>query len=435
MEALRLTALNKIFGKTGGILTIAALLTCLGPILPSSAAASGFDAAISRADQSLRAKSYEAARTAGMHAYDTAGSETEHYKAARLISAAYFGMRRYTSAQFWLRRATNHAETPQEALQLHDDMSAIRRANPLATNLSFSIAPSDNVNGGAAEKNFNLGDFTFEFAPSSLALSGIEYSGQLDLLYNLRDSATGVTAAGLSFYGRTYSLSPSAKEAAPGVSGSDYAFTQLEATLRHRENLLGQWGAAFGPTEIAVQVGKTWYGGDPLRTYTRLSLSQDVVLGQNAALTVSGFAENQEAQSAAQVDTRVYDLKGIYAQRLANQDVVRLTLQHRNHDADAETFTYSDTRIVVSYDFARRFQNTKFSVFTGFGYKDYDVFSLSLDGRRDRSISAGVTANFEGISYFGFSPSVTIAANQTKSNVARFTTKGLEARFGFTSNF
>lgn len=389
------------------------------------------DTGLVRAEEALQSSNFNLARDLGQTAYAHANSDVKKLQSARLVSAAYFGLGRFTAAQFWLRRATNHAKTPQDALQLREDMSAIRKSNPLATSLSFSIAPSDNVNGGAADRTFSLGDFTFEFAPSSLALSGIEYSGQVDFLYNLGESETGVTAAGLSLYGRTYSLSQSAKEAAPGVSGSDYAYTQVEASLRHRQNIF----EGLGPSEIALQVGRTWYGGDPLRNYARLGLSQDFVLGQDAALTISGFAENQNALSAAQVDTRVYDLKGIYAQRLANQDVLRLTLQRRFHDADEETFTYSDNRFVVSYELAERYWNTKLSLFAGFGYKNYDEFSLSLDGRRDRSVSAGLTAVFEGVSYFGFSPSMTLAANRTQSNVARFTTNGLEARLGFTSNF
>lgn len=431
MDTAHLDSFTGILGGKGRAAAFAAMFVCATVSTPLQASAADFATNLAEAERSLQSSAIATARDLGQSAYASATSDTERLQAARIVSAAYFGMGRYFAAQFWLRRATNHAQTPQDALQLREDMSAIRKANPIATNLSFSIAPSDNVNGGAADKTFSLGDFTFEFAPSSLALSGIEYSGQVDLLYNLGESATGVTAAGLSFYGRTYSLSQSAKEAAPGVSGSDYAFTQVEASLRHRQNLFD----GLGPSEIAVQAGKTWYGGDPLRTYARLGLSQDFVLGQDAALTISGFAENQNALSTAQVDTRVYDLKGIYAQRLANQDVLRLTLQRRFHDADEETFTYSDNRFVVSYELAERYWNTKLSLFLGFGYKNYDEFSLSLDGRRDRSVSAGLTAVFEGVSYFGFSPSVTVAANKTKSNVARFTTNGVEARLGFTSNF
>lgn len=386
---------------------------------------------LARAEAAFQSSNFRLARDLGQKAYADASSDVEKLQSARLVSAAYFGLGQYTAAQFWQRRAANHAKTPQEAFQLREDMSAIRKANPLAIRLSFSIVPSDNVNGGAADKTFSLDDFTFEFAPSSLALSGIEYSGQLDLLYNLRESETGVTAAGLSFYGRTYSLSQSAKEAAPGVSGADYAYTQLEASLRHRQNIFD----GLGPSEVALQVGKTWYGGDPLHNFARLGLSQDFVLGPDAALTISGFAEHQNTLSTAKVDRQVYDLKGIYAQRLGNQDVLRFTLQRRFYDADEETFTYSDSRFVVSYEFAERLWNTKLSLFAGIGYKTYDEFSLSLDGRRDRSVSAGFTAVFESVSYFGFSPSVTVAANKTQSNVARFTTHSVEARLGFTSNF
>ncbi|MEE2944484.1 MAG: hypothetical protein VX444_04860 [Pseudomonadota bacterium] len=417
--------------ETGRVLALTASLICVVTPALSQVAPADEPSFFEHAESALETARFGAASKLGQRAFSDAQTDSERLRAARLVSAAYFAMGRYFIAQYWLRRATNFAQTPDDAFQLRDDMSAIRKANPINISLSFSVAPSDNVNGGAADRTFTLGDFILEFAPSSLALSGIEYSSQVDILYNLGESATGVTAAGLSFYGRTYSLSRSAKESAPDVSGSDYAFTQIEASLRHRQSIFD----GLGPTEIGFQLGKTWYGGEALRTYQRIALSQDFILGQNAAVTISGFAENQVASSDAQVDTRVYDLKGIYAQRLPNQDVLRLTLQRRFHDADAVTFTYSDSRFVVNYELAQRYWDTKLSFFFGYGYKDYAEYSLSLDGRRDRSVSAGVSAVFEGVSYFGFSPNVTLAANQTRSNVARFTSNGVEARLGFTSNF
>ncbi len=340
-------------------------------------------------------------------------------------------MRRYLAAQFWLRRATNHAETAQDAQRLSADMQAIRASNPITFNLSFSAAPSDNVNGGAAEKHFQLGGFNFEFAPSSLARSGIEYSGQAAVTYRLSQTENSTTTAGLSLYGRSYALSATAKKTAPGVSGSDFALTQVEGTLRHRASLR----EGFGPSEAALQFGKTWYGGDALRTHVRLALAQDFVLGPNAALKLSGFAEQQNALSTQQVDTDIFDLTGLYAQRLPNNDVLRLTLQHRLHDAAQESFSFSDSRFVVSYDQLERIWNAKLSYYLGFGYKNYDTYSLSLNGRRDRSISVGATAVFEAVSYYGFSPNLTIAATSTKSNVARFTSNSVAARLGFTSNF
>ena len=324
------------------------------------------------ATKPLQSASVKDARDLGQSAYDAAHTDAERFHAARIVSAAYFAMGRYFAAQFWLRRATNHAQTPQDALQLRNDMSAIRKTNPISVSLSFSIAPSDNINDGATESTFTLGDFILEFAPSSLALSGIEYSGQLNLLYNLGETETGVTAAGLTVYGRTYSLSASAKDSAPDVLGSDFAFTQIEASLRHRQSIF----EGFGPTEFGLQLGKAWYGSEPLRTYQRFTLSQDLILGQNAALTVGGFVEKQDASSDAQVDTRVYDLNGIYAQRLHNQDVLRFTLQRRFHDADEATFTYSDSRFVVNYEVAQRYWDNKFSFFVGLGYKDRSLPQL-----------------------------------------------------------
>ncbi len=386
---------------------------------------------ITKAEQSFSDAQFRQATQGAIQAYRVAQNPNDKLRAARLASAAHLNDQRPLLAQYWLRRAANHVTTPQDALQVNQEFNVVRNKSPYNVNLSFAIAPSDNINGGAAEKYFELGGFEFEFAPSALALSGIEYSGQADLIYKLSESAQQVTVIGGTLYGRTYSLSDTAKQAAPNVSGSDYALVQGEVFVSQKRRLFEN----LGPTTGSFHLGKTWYGGDPLRRYTRLAVSQDFVLGQNAALTVGGFVEDQIALSNAQTNTQIYNLQGTYAQRLQNQDIVRVTLQSRYNDAAVDAFTYTDSRFIIDYERAQRIWDTKLTFSVGLGYKDYDTYSLSLNGRRDRSVSVGATAVFENMSYYGFSPSLNITASQTQSNVARFTSNGVQARFGFESNF
>ncbi len=372
----------------------------------------------------------EAANAAG-RAFRAGQADDQKLQAARVAAAARFNTGQYTRAEWWLRRAANHTRTEEDSALLEQEFQAIRQNNPLFVQLNFSVARSNNINGGSEDAFFFLDDFQFILDPASRALSGTEYQGEVELSYRLSASERQATFAGLYLYGRTYTLSGDSQATVPDVSGSDYSLTVAEVSLRHRRLLFD----GLGPTTVSVHTGQMWYGGDSLRRFNRLALAQDFLIGQNAATTIQALIEDQETLSDLQPDTVVYDVQGTYAQRLGNQDIVRLSLGYRLNDADEETFTFTDYRATVEYDFEDPVLSTDLSVSFGVGHTNYDEFSLSLDGRRDTYASVGATAVFSDISYFGFSPSVSLSIVHTDSNVSRFSNTDVQGSVGISSNF
>ena len=136
-----------------------------------------------------------------------------------------------------------------------------------------------------------------------------------------------------------------------------------------------------------------------------------------------------------QPDTLVYDIEASFGRRLANRDVLRLSLGARTANTDFVTSDYTSLRGNLQYSFHNKILDTRLSLTFGLGRKDYEEFALTIDGRHDKSVSIGATAVFENISYFGFSPSLTLLASKTSSNVNRYSTDQISARLGIQSNF
>ena len=352
-------------------------------------------------------------------------------QAARIAGAARFKAGQFTRAEWWLRRAANHAKTTDTIAIVEQEFQAIRQQNPLSVKLSFSVAPSNNVNGGAEEEFFYLDDIKFLFSPDSLALSGVEYSGDVDLSYRISQSQKQTTSIGAYLYARTYTLSSESKSTAPNVSGSDYGLTLAEVSLNHRRLLID----GLGPTGVSLHTGQIWYGGNPLWRYNRLALSQDFLINQKSSATIRTFIQKQKTLNSINPDTTVYDVQGIYARSLPNQDILQLSLGYRYNVAALNTYTYTDYRASIGYSLDKPVLGSMMSFSLSAGHKNYDEFSLSLDGRRDKYVSIGTTAVFEKISYFGFSPSLSLVVSKTNSNVTRFSSVEVQGSFGIQSNF
>ncbi len=371
------------------------------------------------------------AAAAAAAAYNAAIDDEQRVTAARLAGAEYFATGQFTRAEWWLRRAANNTRSENELAQLKREFDTVRDANPFRAQIGFSIAPSNNVNGGSAEAFFTLGDFEFEFGPSSRALSGIEYAGNAEVSYHLFKNQNHITEAAFYLYGRTYTLSPASQATVPDISGSDYAYSVAAVSLGHR----GYFFEGLGVTGVKFSIGQTWQAGIPIWRYVDVAMSQGFYLGENASAEIRLAIQDRKALDAVQSDTLVYDLDAVYALSFDNQDSLRLMLGYRLNDAIDPTYTYTDISVSAIYSLQQPVFGANVSLEIGGGYKNYDEFSLSLDGRRDAYLKVGATAAFNNVSYYGFSPIFSASAIQTKSNVARYSTLEFQGSIGIQSNF
>lgn len=352
------------------------------------------------------------------------------YHLALTTAAQRLAGGRPIAAQWWLRRAYGHAKTPQQLATLREAFAIATDANPWTLNLSAGVAPSSNINGGAASDTFSLGEFQFVFGAANRALSGTEVSASGELAYRLAKGPRTATNIGISFFGRGYQLSDASKAAAPNASGSDYALVMADIFLRQ------EWVLApdLGPTIVSLHRGRVDYGLAPLYSYHKLAAAQTYLLGQGRQLSLSVGYEDQDSQSASRADAQLFDGKAVLTLP-QGQNLWQVSLGARKNASRLATDTYVETNFGLNFVPSWRFAGAQPRFSMGLGRKSYDEFILSLDGRRDALASLGVSLLYDRLAVLGFSPVVSITGIRTQSNVARYDTREVKASVTLQSRF
>ena len=366
-------------------------------------------------------------------AYDAARTQDERLQAARLAGGARFAAGHYVRAEWWLRQAANHVGSGEDVATILAEFGRIREANPLSAQFNFSVAPSDNVNNGF-EQNELIFDINGIPIPIFLRepLSGIEYVGDGRVTYKAADTDRYKTHLSGYVYHRAVTLSDQARDAQPLASNGDFALTVLEATVLHEHMLFPD----IGPTSGSIGFGKLWYGGDRIWDYLTVSAGQDISLGDGTVLSFQGSLQDQKARQGEQDDTVVYGALGAIGFELADQSLLRFTLTGKLNETDNPDTTFNEISLAADYVPAQPFFGINWAFNAGLGQTDYgDSFTLTIDGRKDQFASLGATATFSAISYFGFSPSISVSGRKTESTFGPANATELQARIGISSNF
>lgn len=387
----------------------------------------------------------DAAKSAG-RAYRHAPTEDDKLQSARLAGSSRFVAEQYARSELWLRRAANHVDTEQEAERVVREFQRAQAANPISLSFGGQITPSSNVNNGSENATFRLEGIDIDFAlpPERLALAGTIFSANAQMGYTLSESASQTTSVNGYIYGKTVELTPEAQATVPSLPSSAFDLYIAQVSLSHQRQIID----GLGPTGVSLTMNRLWSRDSELSTGQILKLQQIIPLDDSSFVTISGSRNRQDGlvggvqiqgidtgSSDETIDfSDGYDLSASYATTLANADSLSISLTKSLNDGGFENVS-TEYRGKVDYDVAERFLNIRWSVAAELGYRYYDEFSLSLDGRRDRFGSLSATGVFQGVSYFGFSPGMTFSANRTLSDVDIFTTSKFEARFGISSNF
>ncbi len=407
-----------------------ALLPVAGAAHPRAETADGAAALLARAAAQINAGRALEGAEAARRAYGLAGSRAARFLAARLAGAGYFRAGRFLRAELWLRRALTHAPQPSARQAVAREMAALSAARPLNLRLSLSLAPNSNVNNGAAAETVTLWSLPFVLSPDARALAGLEASAGLEATYRLGRSATGETRLGLALYGRGFVLSPQARRLAPGVRGAEYAFARAEAALTRL------WRPASGAGQISLELraGRDWYGGAPYSRYGRLSVARGFGPGPEGALRLAGSYERRVlAASGAASDTLALEAGGV--RPLAGGDSLAWTLAASRTGSDAPEAANTALRAGLRYGFARPVLGAGLSLALALERRDFAFSPYAPGGRQDLSLSAGASLLFPGLSYMGFSPSLSLEWRRTISSVSLFSRNAAALRLGVQSDF
>ncbi|MBT0958630.1 DUF560 domain-containing protein [Alphaproteobacteria bacterium KMM 3653] len=378
----------------------------------------------------------KAGREAGRAAFQAAKTPGLKFEAALMAARAAEIEEKYAVAQYWLRRAHQAAERPEHEAAAARVFQSVRRKSPFSARLSFSYAPSSNLNGGSTAEFLEVDDVVYAAAlsGSARALSGTRLSFSGALSYDLSRGQDHNTKLGLNFYRSFNSLSEEAEDLAPNVEGSDLDYGVLDLTLTHKL----RESAAYLPDEYSLTFGQSWYGGDALEQRLRLGVAKTYDLGEQSQLRFSLSAENRVSEQG-RADRRVGRIGLQYGHRLASGDRVTLGLTAVATDTTEFNYRYTGTQVSLGYAKAEAVGGIRLSGNLAYRENYYPDYSLGIiaspDGRTDKRLSATLNAEIEAVSVYGFTPVVTLYGERTNSNYSRFETEDLGLSLGFRSAF
>lgn len=426
-----------------------------------------YDALLVLAAAKMALGDNDGAAQVAKQAFAVAPKGPARYQAARLVSSAHFRANHHSRAEWWLRKALNNATNAQMEQAVQRDFQVVRQANPLTVNLGFSLAPNSNINNGSSSDTVTLlGSFVFSLNVDARPLAGIEASTNVDLKYRLSEAQNHSTVAGLTLFGRTFELTAAAQAdvaaaaatarataqalalasgatpaqaAAAGqdaanattVTGSDYAFSVAEVSLKHTQ----QFEAFPGPSSVALNIGANWYGGDPYTYYSRLSLTQDFGLSPRTNLQLSLSGTHQVSIRDGDVPSDILSLGSSINHVLGNGDRLGFSVNLQQTQSPDVTLENTGIQTQISYQIARPVWGMALSGNISAGTTDFPVSSYGLNGRMDETYGIGLTAVFVNLSYFGFSPSLSLEASRTQSSIDFFDRESAGIRFGIQSTF
>jgi len=391
----------------------------------------------SKASRSLG--NFQAARQSAKQAWRLAETDAQKYGASLVMAQALSSSGRRSLAQFWLRRAVQHAPNEQLERRAIRDFRYVRATSPWLHRFSFSVAPESNINNGSSERssflNYQMTELLlgqpaeFQLGGTQRALSGIEYSFASRSRFRFHETGTRANDLTIAADLRTYTLSSEAKAQAPDAKGSDFSYASYSLGYAHKGLNLGR----KGEYRVSGQAGQSWYGGDEYTRFLRLSAGQSYKLERQRRVSARLSAERQFGVLTSDQDTWRSDIS--YRFRLASGATLWSGLTLAQADASVAADEFSEVGLNAQLSLAK----PVFGATVLFGLsardRDYDVSPHSPAGRQDKKYSADISLIFKEVDYYGFNPTLRLSASRNDSNIGLYESNRFGMNFGIQSAF
>ncbi|SEN46742.1 Protein of unknown function [Palleronia pelagia] len=394
--------------------------------------------ALSRAERDLG--DYDAARDAGMRAWSLGRRDEDRYAAALAVAQAQASKGARTRSQFWLRRAVEVAPDDRAEARAIRDYRYVRARNPWATQLSFTLAPSSNVNGGTSNETADLylsgtpiGDLYLpdaQLGPTARALSGVELALGVSASRRLHETATEKTTLDMGLLQRSHILSDEAKRMAPTASGSDFAYSAATLGMTHKRKIDdGRGDLRFG---LATQ--RTWYGGDTLAQSVRASAAVGYALTPKTKGQLSLSADRENGLNG-RADVTGWRL-GAGVGRVTDSGLqLSAAISHSDRDSASGALDFRETEITLGAALPEPVMGAQVSFSLSAADRHHDSLPFALNGRDDKRLAARATMAFPALDYMGFVPDVTVEALKNSSTVDLYDRREFGVSLGVRSRF
>ncbi|MGV6811613.1 MAG: hypothetical protein ACWA47_05165 [Brevirhabdus sp.] len=375
-------------------------------------------------------------RKAGKLAWKSTDSPVLKHEAAFYTARAELLEKNYGQAKFWLRRAYQSAKTPQQQQAVARGFQQLRAISPWQTALSFSVAPSNNLNGGSQSRFLEIDDF---FAIGALsgdarALSGSVTVAEASGTYRLSRSASHETSITLRGYQDFKRLSSDAKAQAPGVTGSDFDFGLAELSLTHR---IAAKGRPL-PDTFGIKLGQSWHAYDKLEHYAGVEIGRSFALPGGIHARLRADATRRWSDRGAP-ETESTSLGVQLYKTFGNGNTLSFGLTGRENNSISVFQDYSGWDATLGLTLGKPIGPATLSGNIGIAVSDYQRYHVAFfaipGGRQDRTAKAELNMQFKEFDYMGFHPVVTLHGQKTVSNISRFETRTYGISLGLRSNF
>ncbi|WP_019954174.1 surface lipoprotein assembly modifier [Yoonia vestfoldensis] len=378
-----------------------------------------------------------AGRRAGARAFALSDTDLQRYEAARLTALAAANEERFTLATFWLRRALIVAPNEAERDQTRQDARFLRQRNPWSFDVSASLVPSSNVNGGAADAIATApGNPTGTLSDDAQALAGWRGSLGLGATYRLQENATSRTLIGAQYQATRVRITDDVD-----VPDEALSTDNLAVNLRHDRALdTGSIGAQLSYAMIDYRDLDSLTLETEVQKFDvlRIDIDRRLPVGEAAelGLSVGRSLTSYELERIGDVTRTTIGASLTY--RLPSTDQMRLSLSFSDNDGDNPNYISTDWAAQLTYAWAEPIGPVSLSLSGGISTADYPQYRLILPvagGRQDTSFFYSANIGFPEVSYAGFTPVLTISGSNTDSNVSRFTRDTLSAGITIRSEF
>ena len=363
-------------------------------------------------------------------AWRQADTRKEKFDAAMFRAQALSSAGRRSMAQIWLRRASDLAPNEEARQVVARDFDYVRARNPWATNLTFSISPSSNINNGSSRERVSLFGLPFELTlnGAARALSGTALSFGLDTRYRFAEDATHAHDVLLELYHRTYVMSEEAKRLAPAAEGRDFAFSSAAIGYGFRMK--------DGPAtehSVSVMLGTNWYGGDPYGNFLRGEYNISYIPAPRTRLAFGIVAENRFGAPAPEAS--VGQFFASLDRRVGRKAQVGVFGSITVSDSLAASADYRDFRVGIYATPGTTWLGAEPTLSLSTRRREYDRSPFSFFGREDEEIAARLDLVFRNVDYLGFNPTVSFNASRVESSVDLFDTEQVGVQVGIRSAF
>ncbi|WP_164659942.1 M48 family metallopeptidase [Tropicibacter sp. Alg240-R139] len=381
----------------------------------------------------------EEGRQAATLAYRNSKQQEALFQSAQLAARLSLQAGRPTMAQFWLRRTAVHAPNEKAKELIAADYKQLRRINPWAFRIRAEIKPTDNVNNGAdtALQIIDGVPVVGQLSGSAQALSGVFGIVDVTSAYRLRQSADSMTSVGGRLYVQRVSLSSEAKALAPDITGSQFASTYGEISVRHAM-IVGP-AENLGSAAVDVATGTSWFGGERSYNFARLGGERTWRMAGGAQLRLNAMVETRFAERYGTNDANIVGIGAQYLRPVGQGNRISVSMAYRDSRARWFTGTYRAASVRVAYDLGQAIGPAKLSAGLVLGYSDYPEYAVSIfavpGGRQDTSIYGDLSLFFDKYDYAGFAPMLRVRTGKKDSNVSRFDIREFSVSLGIESKF